>query len=290
MKNNFELFPSAPATESTERKKSPEKIMSMLKFLVDHTLNKFEVKGKEHLQEIPEGKKIIVAASHATDYDMPYAYYALGNDLKLRFTRSSQLEKFIVDPLTAGVIRYAGEENFLPVTYRKGSEESGRNEGQFNPDDYIKMMEATEEGDALLVAAHRPSNKGELSEYAGYADVYLAQMTDGVVVPVAINIESKTPAVTIGAKIKSIFQKSDATASIGEPLSFPKIPGIEQFGDLIRKHKSERLTPEEQADFHRIHMALKEQSHDVMKHIAEMMPEEKRGAWQERFSENKEAA
>lgn len=282
----FEHFQTSnePVPEQTvEQKKSPERIMKTLKFLVERVLNKFEVQGKEHLAEIPPDKKVILATSHATDFDIPLAYHALCNDLKIRFTWESILERFSVDPLMAAAFRAGGKENFLPIDYEKKKEGQKTNRGKFNPDDYIPMQEAAEAGDAILLAAHSPSHEGTLTEHEGYADVYLAQLVDGVIVPVAIDINSKEPAVTLGTKIKNLFTKSDAKVMIGNPLSFPKIPGVEHFGDLIRKSKIERLTPEERAEVHRIRVALREQSEQVMLRIAEMMPEEKRGIWEERL-------
>jgi 1-acyl-sn-glycerol-3-phosphate acyltransferase len=276
--SSFESFPQP----SQELKKSPENLMKAIKFFMDRTISSLEVKGKEHLKEIPKDKKVIIAPSHSTDFDLPLAYYALGDDFKLRFTHESTLNKFSVDPLMAGAMRVYGKDNFLPIDYKKDTEGIHK-KGSFNPDDYVAMKQAAEEGDTLLIAAHNNSHDGKMARNAGYADVYFAQLVDGVIIPTAVDIESKDPAVTLSNKVKSLFKKTKAKVTIGEPISFPKIPGVENFADLVRKSKESRLDAEEQEEFHRIRIALREQSEEVMCRLAEMLPEEKRGVWNKKI-------
>lgn len=286
---SLESFPQpSQESEKSPEKKSPENLMKAIKFFIDRTINSLDIQGKEHLKEIPKDKKVIIAPSHSTDFDLPLAYYALGDEFKLRFTHESTLNKFTVDPLMAGAMHVYGKDNFLPIDYKKDTEGSHK-KGSFNPDDYVAMKQAAEEGDTLLIAAHNNSHDGKMARNAGYADVYFAQLVDGVIIPTAVDIESKDPAVTLSNKVKSLFKKTKAKVIIGEPISFPKIPGVENFADLVRKSKESRLDSEEQEEFHRIRIALREQSEEVMCRLAEMLPVEKRGVWNERIQPSQES-
>jgi len=99
---NLEKMPIAAENIEGEirRGKSPEKIMKGLELFMKQ-FESVEVEGQEHVKEIPPEKKVVVAVSHAGDFDMPLAYYALGNDMKIRFTDESVLHKITGgDPIT----------------------------------------------------------------------------------------------------------------------------------------------------------------------------------------------
>lgn len=273
---------SASAERGDGRGKSPEKIMKGIELFMKQ-FEKVEVSGQEHVKEIPPERKVVVAVSHAGDFDVPLAYHALGNDMKIRFTDESVLHKITGgDPITYTLIKLGGEENFFPIDYKKKDKSGPKRRGSFNPENFIPMKEAMDEGDAVLVAAHNPSWNKKMEEQGGYADVYLAQIADAVILPVAVDVETKEEAVTIPQKLKAVFTgRPKAKVTIGEPMELPKIEGIEKMAILMEKNKDGILTKDEISEFHRLKEELREQSGEVMNKIAQMMPEEKRSGWGE---------
>lgn len=280
---NIEKVMSPEGAEGRiDRGKSPEKIMKGLELFMKQ-FESVEVSGQEHVKEIPPEKKVVIAVSHAGDFDMPLAYYALGNDMKIRFTDESVLHRITGgDPITYTLIKLGGEENFFPIDYKKKDKNGPKRRGSFNPENFVPMKEAMDEGDAVLVAAHNPSWNKKMEEQGGYADVYLAQLAEAMVLPVAVDVETKEEAVTIPQKLKAVFTgRPKARVTIGEPIELPKIMGIERMAILMEKNKGGILTKDEIAEFHRLKEELREQSGVVMDHIAQMMPEEKRSGWGE---------
>lgn len=65
----------------------------------------------------------------------------------------------------------------------------GKKEGRFTPQDYGPMREVLNQGDSVLIAAHKPSRNNQL-EKGGYGAVYLQAITEGsVIVPITVSIE-----------------------------------------------------------------------------------------------------
>jgi len=245
----------------------------------------FEIKvfGQENLQEIPEGKKVIFAPTHMTDMDMGCALAAIG-----RFRRNLVLG--VESSPDVAIFRtiqslLAGQENFQEIPIAgKGKNRVGKFEEWIGSEACRNLQEdlKEEKNDVLISAYFDPRHAGnslQLSEKLGVGAVYLAQMAEAIIVPVAVDAHAGQKVergdanmiAYIEGRIKNKGQKPKANVHLSKPISFPKIEGIEKMGETIRGGNRE--------EFRRLSMALKTQSAEVMKAIALMLPEEKRGSW-----------
>ncbi len=254
-----------------------------MRFAVDRNVNKFiehtDIEGKEHLEEIPKDKHIIVATSHLSDLDIPLVIQSLGKDLNLAISNASTQHDFKRNfQETLGVV-LAGKSNFLPIDFAETGEKNVPL--PFNPENYTPMAEAMDEGKAVLVAAHNPT-EGELGR-PGYGAVYLSQISGAVILPVAVNI----PGPAIMMRKKETLRKSDATVIVGKPIELPHIEGIEEFNALLEKRRSnEEVTDADIERFKELSNKLREQSDMLMRILATMLPDEKRGAYGTQHLEN----
>lgn len=272
MKINFDTYKEQPA-----RKPSPERLVFALEMLAKLASSKIEIKGRENLEKIVEGKKVIIACSHISDMDMGMVAYALRNDFDLLITHQS-VQTFFTEPGISIGRKLAGSDNFMPIDWQRFE---GGKQGKFNPDNFIDIAESVNKsGKTPLVAAHNPSKNWRL-ERGGYGVAMLAQYEkDAVVLPVAVNVKSEEPVGMAESRIKTIKQKPEVEITIGEPLELPEIKGFEGLKNIIDKRKKgERLSGEERKMFSELHKALEKESDVIMRKIAHYLPEEKRGIY-----------
>lgn len=239
------------------------------------------VEGEEHLKEIPPGKKVVVATTHISDYDMPLAIYALGDKFELVVANASDQHAFRKSPFGNIGMRISGTENFRGIDYR----DNYKGPDFFNPANYRPIEKDLREGKTAVVAAHNPVFDYRLPERGGYAAVYVAELADAVVLPVALDVQSSKKIGT-GSKFsdaaKSLWERPEARVIIGAPLAFQRLEGVEQF-EAIMRTRHDRSAPRpaaEEITFVRgISRKLKENSRLLMKALAVLLPPEKRGAW-----------
>ncbi|MDP2598722.1 MAG: hypothetical protein Q8P49_02740 [Candidatus Liptonbacteria bacterium] len=270
-----------PETSYTRQTKTPDALIAKIKLLLDVNIGKIEVFGAEKLDKIPTDRKIIFASSHISDYDMPITASAVAEKAKLVFTNMSSHHKFSEAPADNINMRIAGKENYLPIKFKKDTE--GGSRGEFDPKDYVAMEEALAEGSALLIAAHNPTGEWRLPDNGGYAAVYAALRSGALVVPVAVNIKSEKPIAMASTPIKNLIKRPDAEVRIGEPISLDGIERLGEFGEIIGKRRAgtSGLTQENIKTLSAVKNELRARSAIVMRRLAEMLPPEKRGRWDE---------
>lgn len=261
--------------EATTFRQTSRRLMRAIELQLKTQLGKIEISGMENLEKIPKDKKVVVAPDHKTDMAVPLTVHALGDSLDLVITNESVHHKFTGEPSMNLGMRLVGRDNFLPIDFMgKGTD---KHPTAFNPDNFIPMMKAMDKGKTTIVAAHNPSLGGHL-EQGGYGAVYLAEMTDAVIIPVSIDIISKENLGMAQNVLRTFLKKPDVHIQIGEPFSLDKIEDIGKMKELMDKRKGgERLTHEEFSEFSRITEDLKEQSEALMKRLVEITPIEKRG-------------
>lgn len=281
----FELPTPAKQNERAEENTSRGKTSSRLLFTLDKLkktmINKTEVIGRENLAEIPKDKKVVIATTHITDADVWLSALELGNDFDINITNQSVHHKAFGKnselPTNIGM-RMAGKENFLPIDYNK-TEDGRKNPGIFNPENFVAMEKALENGKAVLIAAHKPSHSQEL-EKGGYGVVYLAELSNAIILPVAVDVESEGVDDMYKHPTRTILKRSNAKITIGKPFSPEKIEGIELFSKILEKRKNgEKISKEELIAFSKIKKELEKKSDELMKCLASMVPEKKRGQY-----------
>jgi hypothetical protein len=255
--------------------KTPERLMFAIKMQLKSQIGSIETSGKENLEKLPKDKKIVVVTTHISDMDIPLTINALGNDLNLMITNESVHHKFSGEPSMNISMRLIGKDNFLPIDFAgKGIE---KHPTVFNPDNFEPMIKAMDGGKSMIVAGHNPSLESHL-ERGGYGAVYLAEMTDAIILPVSADILSEENLGTEQNKFKTFLKKPDARVQIGEPFYLNKIENVEKIKELMNKRKSGvQLTQEERLEFSDLVKALKEASQLLMKNLAKITPIEKRG-------------
>ena len=271
--------PPTPAAKAEKPliNKTPRRLMFALEKLTQLQVGKIDVRGKENISKIPEGKKVIIATTHISDVDLPLVSYVLGNDFNIAVTDQSVHHYFKEEPSTNIGLRIAGKENFIPFDYRKDGD--GKKNPRFNPENFEPMKAALNNGKSLVMAAHNPSYEGKL-EAGGNCAVYLAGLDpDTVLLPVTVNLKTNT---SISAKnpLQAIVEKPDAEVTIGEPVVIEQIPNLKIIASIMAKRKNkETISKEELAEFSSARKKLNEESDKLMRILSDMTPEEKRGIY-----------
>jgi hypothetical protein len=278
---NPESFAQAPAeVPAIERPHTSKRLMLALETAVKLSIKEVSVSGKESLALIPPGKRVIIVTSHISDMDVPIVASVLGPDFDLTIANESTHHSFFQHPGPNIGMKLAGKDNFIGVDF-KPQPGTKPNQGQFNPENFEPMSEALERGKTVIIAGHSPTNKMELQK-GGYGAVYLAGMTEGVVLlPVAVNLYGKED--MTNEELHTVKkEKPSARVEIGQPIELNKIPGIEELGLLMEKRKGGVILDKtERERFSKLTDSLREHSQFVTARIAEMVPNEKRGSYKE---------
>lgn len=241
-------------------------------------LGKINTYGRENLLEIPEGKKVLLVATHISDIDMSVVIGALGEDFDMKIsTKSMNLDRSkdafgSIGPLLAG------RNNFLPVDY--GRRPDGKRMAEINPENFKTMADVLQNGQEILIAAHNPSS-GKLPR-GGIGASYIYQLGHGdfVILPVAVNVKSEKP-YRAGNEVSLFKERPVTDVFIGKPITLNAIENIDDYAKLIeKKSRGEELTPEEIVESKSLHKQLLSNSDTIMESLAYMLPEEKRGYYQ----------
>ena len=242
--------------------------------------SKIPVVGKEFLKEIPPNGKVVIATTHLSDADVPIATYALSDYFDITIVHHSTHDNPFEDAWSWTGAVVAGRKNFLSIKSRK---EERKVIADFAPEDFEPMKSALEIGKTVVIAAHNPTYDWKLSRKGGLGAVYLAQISDALILPVSVNIESESKSgavVDMRQAISKNKKKLKAQVSIGQPINFDKIDVQRMTEILRRRREGESLSPEEKREFSEVNAKLREQSKIVMGSLAEMLPPAKRGIWE----------
>jgi hypothetical protein len=259
------------------KRKSPSRLSLALEAIMKIATNKIEVEGRENIEKVPKGKRVIIACSHISDMDIGLTAYALKDDFDLLITHQS-VQTFLEEPGISLGMKAAGSENFMPIDWLRS--ESGK-QGKFNPDNFIELKEYVDKsGKTPLIAAHNPSKRWQL-EKGGYAAVMLAQLEkDAVILPVSVNVKSDKPVGMAESRTKTLKKRPEVEVFIGEPFELPAIEGIEKMKSIMDKRKlGQPLSQKEKKIFYHLREALARESNVIMEKIASQLPEEKRGMY-----------
>ncbi len=255
----------------------PDAFVNKIELLVKANFREIAERGGENLDLIPADRRVIFATTHSTNSDVPIAISVIGKKFHLAVGDASTHRAFAESPVAFVGTKIVGEEHFYSVRHKK---RKGVERGLFDPEDFEKMEGAFEGGKAVVLSAYYHGRyESELSERGGYGAVYLAQLADALVVPVAVDVRSSK----LGEKsdVKLLLERPKVDVVIGKPIEIPKIESIERIKAILEKRKEGRLSREEILEFRRLADELRERSDMVMRDIAKLLPEEKRGTWSE---------
>jgi 1-acyl-sn-glycerol-3-phosphate acyltransferase len=233
-----------------------------------------------HLEELPPEKPVVFAVTHLSDADLPAATAEI---LNYRPTNVSGLSTTHTDPLYGRLLKFINYDQRIFGIANAYDHLRKEPIMRFSKEDFEKMAKNMKTSSRdMVIAAHNSTTDWRLSKRAGIGAAYLAQLAETNVVPIALDVHSDTPtgfAADIHSEkpfeafrefselIKNFFiakRKPDATLRIGAPLVFPALPA-----ELLARPTRETLRQ------------LEEQGNTIMKALAQMLPAEKRGKWNE---------
>ena len=286
----FESFKSTDNKESKEEPlaigqlkegEKPDAFARKIELLIRATFSNVETIGEENLTSIPPNRRVIFVTTHITNSDVPLALSSLGQKFHLTVGDASTNHDFSKNPLGFIGDTLAGKENFMPVSRRTDEHLAAGSVGVFNPDDFENMKSVFDDGKAVVLPAYYIDRNKDLSlpRKGGYGAAYLAETSNAIIVPVAINIKSKESINTPLSGIKAVLNRPKAEVIIGEPFELDKIENISAIKEVMDKRKQGPLSSEDTATFKATANGLRDQSDILMQHLAELLPEEKKGKW-----------
>jgi hypothetical protein len=279
-------------TEKIELKEKPEISKRLLMALESTRLNfsKIEVIGEDHLKEIPEGARVVIAVDHLNNLSIPTATLEMGKRLPIQISNQSTQFLWKENPGGRVGVVVGGEKNFKGIDYDAKTNEPK----PFNPENFDGMLEPLNEGYAIIVAAHNPVNTNKLPERAGYGAAYLAGIANAYILPVSVNVKAEVHTMegragmlkNLKGQIAMLKNRPEAEVTIGKPRKLAEERDIQQLHYLFMKHKEAgRLSPEEMQEFKHLRISLDAASDEIMEDLAAMLPENKRGEWSSRERE-----
>ncbi|MFH0988222.1 MAG: hypothetical protein V1763_02525 [Parcubacteria group bacterium] len=240
--------------------------------------NSFTVEGADNIpqpQERKEQENFIVVSSHFSNLDAPATIKALGDKLDIQITTESLLHG--VTPQEA-LFRLAGKEHFSTLEYRKLK--GGNKTGVFNPADFDALATQITEGKTPWLAIH-PFTTTDVMQDARIGAIYLAQKTGAKIIPAGLELQNGGSISFEGLKelARGMKKKTDATYHISTPIALPPLNVTIIETVLTKRARREKVSPEEAAEFRRVHQELKNQADQVADIIAQMLPEAQRGKY-----------
>lgn len=245
--------------------------------------SKMELRGAEHLGEIPQGSRIVIAVDHLNNLSIPTAALMLGKELPIIISNQSTQFSFHENPQGHIGVALGGKDNFAGIDYDPESEKPKA----FNPENFDAMLAPLNEGYAVIVAAHNPVNTDKLPERGGYGAAYLAGIADAYIVPVSVNIKSKHDIHTsesrnnflknLKASLDVIKDRPEVEVTIGTPHKVSETKDIVRFHELfIKRKEGMKLSSEEVTEFHQLRGSLDGASDEIMEELSAMLPKKKK--------------
>lgn len=257
--------------------------------------------GLENLQKIPIEKPLIIATSHFSDVDIQVVESSLHPKLKEirpNHTIGISIQSHnLIDPFVAPFIKLIGRENFFAydVHYDK---KNNHLQFLFNPENFKKMAKELQNKKDIITAAHEPLSNikdapWELPKRSGLGAAYLAQLTTATILPVAVDIQSDRP-VGMASNMKETIKRfatgkrPSVNVVVGEPFTLRKIDNeflhsFEVYSARVNEPNWELnnkvISPEEKTKAKTALREIRKQSDMIMKKIAALLPEKKRGRW-----------
>ncbi|KKQ28693.1 MAG: hypothetical protein A3H17_00350 [Candidatus Levybacteria bacterium RIFCSPLOWO2_12_FULL_37_14] len=267
----------------TEIQKSPFRVRKGLE-ISRFDIKKPTVEGLEKLPPTP----CVIATTHLSDIDIFEIATIVANRRKVGV--ASEATNFTV-PLFQPYLAVVGKENFFPMV--NAPYQDGKTALSLRFDDLKKMKEGIKnDGRTMIVAGHNPTRSWKLAESPGMTGVILAHMADVPLVPVALDIDSKTAigqSTDIPTRIKNfiMFKRPNSKVIFGEPMNLAKIPEdkLQLAINLYSPDARRVMTPEQIAIATETLKILQEEASQIMEALASKLSPEKRGKWGKNLKE-----
>lgn len=268
-----------------------------------------EVKGWENYYNLPRGIRPVIGVTHLTDTDPQIAakVFAKIADVGIASLQTNQR-----DPVIGRAEKLAGE-NFFDVA--NTFDEKGPHM-RLDAGNFLQMAHAVNEDQkTMIIASFTPHQEGYgdriMPERPGLAAVIVANLTDRVILPVAIEFHADkeervgmatdfvksalmAPIKRIPKMNKITGEVTESTVHIAEPLFLDKggipeelvttqyevLQALHMFNAETRRH----MTAGERARAADTLKKLRKQGEVILLAQAAELPPETRGVWQEQLS------
>lgn len=236
---------------------------------------KAPVEGTSNLEKIDLSRPVMFVGTHLTDVDIQIVvdrlYTLKGYEMVVANQTTQHKSKDFTSKAISLVLNVIGKDRFYPLGWEWGRE--GKAQTMFKLDDYKNLQEAVfGKKRALVVAGHNPTLDGKLAKNPGMAAAMVTQVVEGVqIVPVAVVLAGKAPdAYDLTGSIKRRGEQ-DPRMVIGKVFSLEKKISDEELGELEQGFEGELKR--------KLVGVLRETGGEIMRRLAELLPEEKRGVW-----------
>lgn len=238
-----------------------------------------KIQGLNNLTQIPPDQPLVVASTHLSDIDVqtiaaniaPYRNVGMASQV-------SNQRNFI----SGNFLRFAGIENVFGITNEYDSKKH-YSLYRFNHEDFRIMSNAIKKGKTIAIAAHNPTYDWRLPEKPGKGAAYLAQLSNAIILPVALDIQSDIPICMADDKKNAIKRfilrkKPDTRMIIGKPIKLALInkDDLEYMKKLYQSTAEQQISKQDMEKAKAVLKKIKEQAQIIMEALTNMLPPEKR--------------
>jgi len=292
-----EIDSSVPA-KSLESHKSSWRFREAMEANVGMVTKIKDVTGWENFYNLKPGINPVIATTHLSDVDVQIGANIFSNlvDVGVASMQTNQ-----TDALIGKLVALAGKDNFFDVF---NTFEKGKANFRLDSQNFLLMAQAMNERDkTMIIASHSPHYEGYgnrvLPEVPGLAAVIVANLTDRVILPVAIEFQDEGRIGMSEDIVESVLKKvkgdtPSSSVHIAEPIILDDggIPHelitqkdeVLQALQLFNSKSRKEMSSEDKAKGLEIFRKLQKQGEIVLMAQASELPPESRGIWQERLA------
>ena len=279
--------PVGPEEKENEPQKSPDRMISFGNKMIELFCKDFKVDGMENFENFKRehpNDKMIITASHMNNLDMPAVLKVFGPKMNIQVSGNElhfKKLKYVVQQIGERIIF---GDNFTKLGQK---EHQGVESGVLRSDNFSEIDKKIAEGRTLWMAAHSFSKSGKMRKVDNGALIE-AYRQNAWLLPTTLEVRGGTKSLQgVGEITKNISNKYGATYHIGEaykPDPLPEGLDINVIEEVINERRSGKKASDipKFEEFKQVRAFLSEQSEKLGEKIANMLPEEQRGAYEKK--------
>ncbi len=257
-----------------------------------------DVSGWENFYNLKLGINPVIATTHLTDTDVQIGAKIFSNlvDVGVASMQTNQ-----TDAIIGKLVGLAGKGNFFDVA---NTFEDGKASFKLDSRNFLLMAQAmNERGKTMVIPSHSPHYKDYgnriLPEVPGLTAVIVANLTDRVILPVAVEFQGEGHIGMSQDMIKNVLKKAkgdtpSSSVHIAEPIMLDSggipdefITQKDEILEALQLFNSETrkiMSTEDKSKALDTLKKLQKQGEIVLMAQAAELPQESRGVWQERLA------
>lgn len=238
-----------------------------------------QIQGLNNLTQIPLNQPLVIACTHLSDIDVQTIAGNIAPYRNIGIASQTSNQNNII---TGSFLRIAGTKNVFGISNVYDSKEH-RSRYIFKHNDFKIMSDAIQKGKTIVIAAHNPTYDWKLPEKPGKGAVYLAQLSNAIILPIALEILSDKPVGMADDKINSVKRfllrkKTNSRIVIGKPITLPKMKKeeLQQIANLYQTKTKNQVSKRDLEKAKSALKKIKEQAEIIMSTLRDMLPPNKR--------------